>query len=143
MAIRTFLVGGHWISRLMAIRNPSGKPSVTVPIAGCATPNQPPAPRIGHRAPPGRRLRSSTFAADGIIAVAPVIAPHRQLVIQPTATARNPSVDPARALRYAWPAELDVMARLAGLRLRERSAGWRREPFTAAARGHVSVYERA
>ena len=46
-------------------------------------------------------------------------------------------------LRYAWPAELDVMARLAGLRLRERSAGWRREPFTGASRGHVSVYERA
>jgi hypothetical protein len=36
-----------------------------------------------------------------------------------------------------------VMARLAGLRLRERSAGWRREPFSGAARGHVSVYERA
>jgi SAM-dependent methyltransferase len=47
------------------------------------------------------------------------------------------------ALRYAWPAELDVMARLAGLRLRERRAGWRREPFTAEARGHVSVYQRA
>jgi SAM-dependent methyltransferase len=46
-------------------------------------------------------------------------------------------------IRYAWPAELDLMARLAGLRLRHRWAGWQREPFTAASGKHVSVYERA
>jgi SAM-dependent methyltransferase len=45
-------------------------------------------------------------------------------------------------LRYAWPSELDLMARLAGLRLRERWDGWRREPFTASSVKHVSVYER-
>jgi SAM-dependent methyltransferase len=45
-------------------------------------------------------------------------------------------------IRYAWPAELDLMARLAGLRLRERWGGWEREPFTAASARHVSVYER-
>jgi SAM-dependent methyltransferase len=44
-------------------------------------------------------------------------------------------------LRYAWPSELDLMAQLAGLRLRDRWAGWRGEPFTAAATSHVSVYE--
>jgi SAM-dependent methyltransferase len=44
--------------------------------------------------------------------------------------------------RYVWPAELDLMARLAGLRLRERWAGWRREPFTADSPGHVSVWEK-
>jgi SAM-dependent methyltransferase len=43
--------------------------------------------------------------------------------------------------RYVWPSELDLMARLAGLRLRERWAGWRREPFTAESRSHVSVWE--
>ena len=42
--------------------------------------------------------------------------------------------------RYAWPAELDLMARLAGMRLEDRWAGWRREPFTALSSGHVSVY---
>ena len=42
--------------------------------------------------------------------------------------------------RYAWPAELDLMARLAGMRLEHRWAGWRREPFTAVSPGHVSVY---
>ena len=46
-------------------------------------------------------------------------------------------------LRYAWPSELDLMARLAGLRLRERWGRWSREPFTAASSSHVSVYERA
>jgi SAM-dependent methyltransferase len=50
----------------------------------------------------------------------------------------------ARAVpfRYVWPSELDLMARLAGLRLRERWAGWRREPFTADSRSHVSVWEK-
>lgn len=44
--------------------------------------------------------------------------------------------------RYAWPAELDLMARLAGLRLTHRWGQWRRTPFTAASTAHVSVYER-
>ncbi|HEY3259551.1 MAG TPA: class I SAM-dependent methyltransferase [Pseudonocardiaceae bacterium] len=43
-------------------------------------------------------------------------------------------------IRYAWPAELDLMAMLAGLRLRDRWGGWHSEPFTAASAGHVSVY---
>jgi SAM-dependent methyltransferase len=46
-------------------------------------------------------------------------------------------------IRYAWPSELDLMARLAGLRLRERFAGWDRRPFTTASGSHVSVYERS
>jgi SAM-dependent methyltransferase len=46
-------------------------------------------------------------------------------------------------IRYAWPAELDLMALLAGLRLRERWADWDRSPFTADSRKAVSVYERA
>jgi SAM-dependent methyltransferase len=44
--------------------------------------------------------------------------------------------------RYAWPSELDLMARIAGLRLKERWGGWEREPFAAASRAHVSVYGR-
>jgi SAM-dependent methyltransferase len=44
--------------------------------------------------------------------------------------------------RYAWPAELDLMARLAGLRLKDRWGGWNEEPFTASSRSHVSVYGR-
>jgi SAM-dependent methyltransferase len=44
--------------------------------------------------------------------------------------------------RYVWPAELDLMAQLAGLRLRERWDGWTREPFTSESRQHVSVWEK-
>jgi SAM-dependent methyltransferase len=45
-------------------------------------------------------------------------------------------------LRYAWPSELDLMARLAGLRLRQRWGGWRGEPFKSEGSLHVSIYER-
>jgi SAM-dependent methyltransferase len=45
--------------------------------------------------------------------------------------------------RYIWPAELDLMAQLAGMSLLERWGGWRGEPFTSKSRSHVSVYERA
>jgi SAM-dependent methyltransferase len=44
--------------------------------------------------------------------------------------------------RSVSPAELDLMARLAGMRLRERWSGWAREPFTAESRRHVSVWEK-
>ncbi len=42
--------------------------------------------------------------------------------------------------RYAWPAELDLMAQLAGFHREERWADWRRAPFTATSRDHVTVY---
>jgi SAM-dependent methyltransferase len=44
--------------------------------------------------------------------------------------------------RYIWPSELDLMARIAGLRLKERWSGWRQEPFTAASQRYVAVYGR-
>jgi SAM-dependent methyltransferase len=45
--------------------------------------------------------------------------------------------------RYVWPAELDLMARLAGMRLRERWGWWDRTPFTADSPSHVSVWEKS
>jgi len=44
--------------------------------------------------------------------------------------------------RYVWPAELDLMARIAGLRLKERWADWDRTPFTEESEQHVSVWEK-
>ena len=44
--------------------------------------------------------------------------------------------------RYVWPSELDLMARLAGLTLRERWSDWSREPFTSSSRNHISVWEK-
>ena len=46
------------------------------------------------------------------------------------------------SIRFAYPPELDLMAQLAGLRLRERWSGWKREAFTSESGQHVSVYER-
>ena len=48
----------------------------------------------------------------------------------------------AMPFRYTWPAELDLMAQLAGMRLRDRWSGWKREPFTGDSRKHVSVWEK-
>ena len=51
------------------------------------------------------------------------------------------TVDPL-ALRYVWPSELDLMARLAGLRLRDRWADWHGAPLSEEGRSHVSVWEK-
>jgi SAM-dependent methyltransferase len=45
--------------------------------------------------------------------------------------------------RYVWPSELDLMARIAGFRLRERWAGWDRAPFTSGSHTQVAVFEKA
>ena len=45
--------------------------------------------------------------------------------------------------RYVWPSELDLMARLAGMTLRERWSDWKREPFTSDSTKHVSVWEKS
>lgn len=44
--------------------------------------------------------------------------------------------------RYVWPAELDLMAQLAGLRLRDRWDGWTGKPFTSESRQHISLWEK-
>ena len=44
-------------------------------------------------------------------------------------------------IRYAWPSELDLMAQLAGLRLRERWSNWKRQPFSSESMHHISIYQ--
>jgi len=46
-------------------------------------------------------------------------------------------------IRYVWPSEMDLMAQLAGLRLRERWSDWKRSPFTSQSGKHISLYESA
>jgi SAM-dependent methyltransferase len=48
----------------------------------------------------------------------------------------------AAPYRYVWPSELDLMARIAGFRLRDRWADWDRSPFVAESRSQVAVFER-
>ncbi|OGK09683.1 MAG: methyltransferase [Candidatus Riflebacteria bacterium RBG_13_59_9] len=57
--------------------------------------------------------------------------------LSPAGVRLNPVVQ-----RYAWPSELDLMARIAGLRLKHRWGGWSREPFNSTSSAHVSVYGR-
>jgi hypothetical protein len=60
---------------------------------------------------------------------------------------RPPSMRAARLFlqrrsRYVWHAELDLMARLARMSLRERHGGWNREPFTSDSTTHISVWQK-
>jgi SAM-dependent methyltransferase len=69
--------------------------------------------------------------------------PMTQLLEENHVTLSNTGIhlDPI-VTRYAWPSELDLMARIAGLHLKERWAGWNREPFTSASSNCVSVFGR-
>ena len=54
------------------------------------------------------------------------------------------SYDPfAVPFRYAWPAEFDLMARIAGKTLENRWSGWKGEPFDSESESHVSVWRKA
>lgn len=57
-------------------------------------------------------------------------------------SAQGIQIYPVR-LRFIWPAEMDLMARLAGLRLRNRWGGWEQSAFTADSPRHISLYELA
>ena len=61
---------------------------------------------------------------------------HHYLIDGPRSRARS------IPFRYVWPAELDLMARLAGMRLHERWSDWRRAPFTNSSTSHVSVWQK-
>jgi SAM-dependent methyltransferase len=92
----------------------------------------------------GQRVEALSVDTDAVILETTVHDRAAQRVVSQQVLLSNSGVQlfPVQ-LRYAWPSELDLMARLAGLRLRERWGGWSREPFTAASAGHVSVYGRA
>ena len=88
-------------------------------------------------------FRTSQVGADHVILEASTHDPVGQRIYAQiiSLSEKGAKFYPVR-LRYAWPSELDLMARLAGLRLRERWGGWQWEPFTPSSVRHVSVYER-
>ena len=93
------------------------------------------------RLPPGETYHVFSGSADGWgideydVATQGLISHHLQTVDGKLERFSVP-------FRYVWPAELDLMAQLAGMTLRERWAGWKREPFTNESRQHVSVWEK-
>jgi len=92
------------------------------------------------RLPPGERFHPFTVSAEHIgldeydVAGQGVVSHH----LWPEGGAWRMSSIP---FRYVWPAELDLMARLAGMPLRERWQDWDRAPFTSESRKHVSVWD--
>ncbi|HEY7003641.1 MAG TPA: class I SAM-dependent methyltransferase [Gaiellaceae bacterium] len=96
-------------------------------------------PSVG-RLPPGERMRLFDVS-ERHIGIDEYDVPSQGLLSHHYSL-RDGRVD-LRSLpqRYVWPSELDLMARLAGMTLRERWAGWKREPFTGESGKHVSVWE--
>ena len=93
--------------------------------------------------PPGERFRVFTeepgyHAYDEYADPASQLQWSHHLRLREDGTYRRVSMP----FRYVWPAELDLMARIAGLRLKERWSGWDRAPFTADSEQHVSVWEK-
>jgi SAM-dependent methyltransferase len=92
----------------------------------------------------GQRIATHSLGDDQVHLLATLLDPVEQrvrsqhVVIEEGGTRLYPVM-----IRYAWPSELDLMARLAGMELVERWGGWRRDRFSAESRSHVSVYRRS
>lgn len=92
----------------------------------------------------GQRLAVSAIDDDGIRIEAALYDPVAQRVkAQVISMSETGSRFYPLQVRYCWPSELDLMARLAGLEFEHRWGGWNEEPFTAASGSHVSVYQKA
>jgi SAM-dependent methyltransferase len=93
------------------------------------------------RLPPGETVRAFTVSPTRLgfdeydIAAQGLISHHYWIGDSRLETVSMP-------FRCVWPAELDLMARLAGMSLRERWGGWKREPFTSESTTHVSVWQK-
>ncbi|NIV37633.1 MAG: methyltransferase domain-containing protein [Anaerolineae bacterium] len=92
----------------------------------------------------GQDVRASHVGTDEVrLAVSQLDPVSQQITSQQVVlTEEGARLYPVK-IRYAWPSELDLMARLAGLELRYRWENWQRAPFTAQSSTHISVYGRA
>jgi SAM-dependent methyltransferase len=89
----------------------------------------------------GLPVRTESVGADGLVLVAGWHDPVAQTYQRRTVKIGDGRMSvSSHTTRYAYPAELDLMARLAGLHLQARYADWRKAPFTADSGLHVSVY---
>jgi SAM-dependent methyltransferase len=93
------------------------------------------------RLPPGETVRAFNLSATRLGFDEYDVASQGLISHHYTVVDGNLEVD-APPFRYVWPSELDLMARLAGMRLRQRWSGWKREPFTSDSTRHVSVWEK-
>jgi SAM-dependent methyltransferase len=91
----------------------------------------------------GQRFETLEVGVDSAVLLASKHDPGTQTVqvLQMRIEEGKPIATYPVRLRYAFPSELDLMARLGGMRLRDRWGGWDGEPFTGLSPRHVSVYE--
>jgi SAM-dependent methyltransferase len=93
------------------------------------------------RLPPGETVRPFTVSADRLGFDEYDVV--RQISVSHHFWKAGATFESSSApYRYVWPSELDLMARIAGMRLRERWGGWQREPFTRDSTEHVSIWEK-
>ena len=91
--------------------------------------------------PPGERLQVFDFSGEHI-GIDDYDVENQGLISHHLSLADGNWTLVSMPFRYAWPAELDLMAQIAGMTLRERWSGWKREPFTSESTKHVSVWEK-
>ena len=91
--------------------------------------------------PPGERFQVFDFGADHI-GIDEYDIENQGLISHHLSPTEGKWRLVSMPFRYVWPAELDLMARIAGMTLRERWSGWNREPFTSESTKHVSVWEK-
>jgi SAM-dependent methyltransferase len=89
--------------------------------------------------PPGDRVRVARYGETGFTLDEYDVA-NQGLVPRHFRAVGDTLEEQTIPFRFVWPSELDLMAQLAGLRLRERWGDWTREPFTSESTKHVSVY---
>jgi SAM-dependent methyltransferase len=93
------------------------------------------------RLPPGETVRAFTVTPTHLgfdehdIVAQRLVSHHYWVIDGQLETFSSP-------FRYVWPSELDLMARLAGMTLRERWSDWNRQPFMSDSRQHISVWEK-
>ena len=93
------------------------------------------------RLPPGERFQVFDFGPEHI-GIDEFDVENQGLISHHLSPAEGSWQLVSTPFRYVWPAELDLMARLAGMTLRERWSGWKREPFTSESTKHVSVWQK-
>ncbi len=94
------------------------------------------------RLPPGEKLRPAALTPTRLSFDAYDVASQRLVSHHYRSSGGGGHLElTSIPFRYVWPSELDLMARLAGMRLRERWSGWTRRPFTSDSGSHVSVWE--
>jgi SAM-dependent methyltransferase len=100
-------------------------------------------PDIRATSPDGTKLSTSSVERDRVFLEATVHNSITQRVRTQIVVLSERGIEffPMQ-IRYIWPSELDLMARLAGLTLAERYGGWNGEPFTPASGKHISVYRK-